>query len=755
MPKKRDRRRQERRRHHQEAQELQRRTRRREMQATLDSFRHAAAELLDTAEDEKVTPEQWVERAAEVAGEGVFREVVGGVHLGVAQGLSVSAAAGEERSPRLAEALASRLRDHPVLTWLAVGLAKGAGDLDGAERMATEAMENPDQDEGDQEEDRAETAACMVAQLRIDAGRLDDALALLDDRCAAAPELQRLQELRAEALKRAAALPSSPEGATASLARFADRSLLYELRAEVERFLARQPELALWRNDHVASFISEARETAELGPFDELGGDDNLVRAAAGEGTWTPGSEEGGPGPATAAVASLAAEWAWLSGPEPPGGGDLPDDRILLARLAADPETPPRLAEAARSWARHVRYGLWQVQGHPGAGTPGTWVTDLVTRRDLYAAIPPEQLDGLPRWSVLVGTLAPLEGVWRSGATLLVMDPALADRTTEVVVENTEGVMRGLAHEAGIRLPRVREGERRPERRQPRPHGVLAELLEPMEGFEADINAKIVGASLANIVAAAEIARRQAPAMRNTDGDPMELFEATFPAADPPAVRRRLLADPDFEGDGDEEPEAGEAAAPLRWLGREMTQAEAESSLAQFRAEARRRGWGPVEEPQGPRRWLRGVLRFGTGEVRVEVNSRRRLDAVTTALRGSGAGEPRVERVLDPARDLPIRGRIRSGRAGAPEAEEAWRRTWLDEPVPALEGSTPRAAAGHPRRRVLLESLLRQFEHDADLAAAEGDRPMDVESLRAALDMHKDPLSASSPAPTHAGEEDG
>jgi hypothetical protein len=55
-------------------------------------------------------------------------------------------------------------------------------------------------------------------------------------------------------------------------------------------------------------------------------------------------------------------------------------------------------------------------------------------------------------------------------------------------------------------------------------------------------------------------------------------------------------------------------------------------------------------------------------------------------------------------------GRRPSGSSG-----EGWERAWLDEPVAALRGSTPRAAAGSadwPR----LESLLRQFEYDADAA---------------------------------------
>jgi hypothetical protein len=229
---------------------------------------------------------------------------------------------------------------------------------------------------------------------------------------------------------------------------------------------------------------------------------------------------------------------------------------------------------------------------------------------------------------------------------------------------------------------------------------------------------------------------RRPPVLTNTDGDPVEMLVARYPATDPAAVRRRLLAGPDFESD-DDEVHGGDVGAPVRWLGREMTATEAAGSLAQLRAEAAKKGWGPIEEPVGPRRWLRGVLRFEPSAVRVEVNSRRRFDDLTMRLRLVGAGEPIIERIADPAVDLPVRGgRPLGGRGGEPEAEAAWLEHWLDEPVPALGGATPRAAAADPKRRILLESLLRRFEFDADLAAAGGQRPRDVERLRASLGMH-------------------
>ncbi len=58
-----------------------------------------------------------------------------------------------------------------------------------------------------------------------------------------------------------------------------------------------------------------------------------------------------------------------------------------------------------------------------------------------------------------------------------------------------------------------------------------------------------------------------------------------------------------------------------------------------------------------------------------------------------------------------------------------YERKWLDEPIPALAGHTPRQAAADPTRRGDLIRLLDSFPHH--------DRPgtMNPDRLRAALDM--------------------
>lgn len=728
MAKKRDRRRQERRRHHQTVQTAKRRAYRHEVRQAVEKVQAAFGKVAAESADEAVGPETFAQHLVELLDDELCAGLLATPELGADRGEAMAEAAGERRSRALLAAVTARAGEHPELSWLAVGLAEGAGDPELAERLGTEALAALGADAG-------ADAAALVAGLRLEAGRTGEALEMLDEWCARLPGDDDLQAMRAGAFARARRGGEGDRAAAAgSLARFADRSLLYRLRSAVEHFVSADPELAGWHREAVGTFLAEVREAAGLGPFDELGGDDALGRAVHEAGGET--RSEG----ASAAIASLAAEWAWLSGPDRADGEDLPDDETVLGRFGRAAGTPPELAEAARTWLRHVRYGLWQLwpsseRGPDGAGAqeaPGAWVTDLVTRRQLYAALPPEQLSGLPRWSVLGGAMIPVGGVWRSGVAMLVLDPKLADRATAAALETADHLVVALARERGIRAPRPA----RPQRHRVVPHGVLADLQPPMEEAEAELTGKVLGASLAQLVGMVEGDRRRPPAMANTDGDPIELLRASFPVPDPVAVRRRLLVHPDFEGDDQDAPDEGGIAPPLRWLGRPMTADEAASSLAQFRAEAAKRGWGPIEEPSGPRRWLRGTIHFEPGQVRVEVNSRRRLEAVTAALRRAGAGDaPEVELVMNPSLDLPVGGRLRSGRGGDPEAEAAWRVTWLDQSVPALAGATPRAAAKDPTKRVLLESLLRQFEHDADLVAAEGERPLDVAWLRSELGM--------------------
>ncbi len=163
---------------------------------------------------------------------------------------------------------------------------------------------------------------------------------------------------------------------------------------------------------------------------------------------------------------------------------------------------------------------------------------------------------------------------------------------------------------------------------------------------------------------------------------------------------------------------------------------------ADARFESEGHGWvwfGGSKPKGGPFGQGRSVLAVvevaGLEHFKVEVNSRERLERYVDFLRRAGAA-PAVESQsrIDPALDLPAPGEA-VGSAGRPprehedqlaaleaEAMAAWRRTWVDEHVPALGGLTPREAAADPDARPLLEALLRDFEYRED-AARPGRRP--------------------------------
>ena len=63
------------------------------------------------------------------------------------------------------------------------------------------------------------------------------------------------------------------------------------------------------------------------------------------------------------------------------------------------------------------------------------------------------------------------------------------------------------------------------------------------------------------------------------------------------------------------------------------------------------------------------------------------------------------------------------------EAIRRYEAAWLDEPIPALDGYTPRQAADDPTRRGDLIALLDTFP------VLEGAVGMDAERLRAALGL--------------------
>ena len=551
----------------------------------------------------------------------------------------------------------------------------------------------------------------QLARHMLDSGRELDAIELVREILLDEPEDDEAQGLYGGALgkldRRRSAGKKLDRDERAELDRFADRGGLYALRDAMRVLVEeRRPELQGLLADGIRDWMERLREAQ--------GGD------AEGDFGLEPGEDE----ERSEALFRLAIEHAWLLDDEDEGEEDglapepeLEQSGAPLALLATDPDVSPEISSAAREWLGTVTYGLWQVSDpEPG---PGLWLTDIVTGVRRYAAVPPEQLPGMSRWSVLLGALVSLDGVWRSTGAVVLLRPSEGDGAAEWV------------HEASVAIAKALTGKRgrRPgQRREPEPHGVLVEIAESLPPEIAALMSKVLGSLLPGI--AGELWRRRAagPKLTNTDGHRLRMITARVAVNDPPAVAARLAAHADFRTE-----DGGE----LSWWGRELTEMEREGALAQMRSLADE--GEPIEEPDEPQRWLRGRLEPHPDGFEVSVNSDERLQALVDLLRALGA-DPEIGRrsVIDPAQDMPpIRLGMPMPFGASQQSVDAWQSTWPGERVPALDGLTPRAASRRAQSRPRLEAVLREFEHDAHVLARAGRPAPDLERLRAELGMER------------------
>ena len=550
----------------------------------------------------------------------------------------------------------------------------------------------------------AELARHMLA-----AGRELDAIELVREILLDEPEDEDAQEVYGRALegfdRRRMAGERLDRDERAELDRFADRGGLYALRDAMRVLVEeRRPELQVLLADSIRGWMEQLQDAQGGDSEDEFG---------HGAGVDEERSE---------ALFRLAIEHAWLLDDEDEGDGLEPEPELEhsgapLALLATDPEVSPEISSAAREWLGTVSYGLWQVSDpEPG---PGLWLTDIVTGVRRYAAVPPEQLPGMSRWSVLLGALVSLDGVWRSTGAVVLLRPSEGDGAAEWVHEASVAIAKAVSGTRGRRPGR---------RREPEPHGVLVEVADSLHPGVAALLSKVLGSLLPGI--AGDVWRRRAagPKLTNTEGHRLRLITARVRVNDPAAVARALAAHADFRPE-----DAGE----LSWWGRELTEMERESALAQIRTLTDVDE--PIEEPDEPQRWLRGRLEPHPDGFEVSVNSDERLQALLELLGGLGAEpEPTRRSVIDPAQDMPA---IRLGVPmpfGASQASvDAWQALWPEERVPALGGATPRSASRRAQSRPQLEAVLREFEHDAYVLARAGRPAPDLQRLRTELTMER------------------
>lgn len=132
---------------------------------------------------------------------------------------------------------------------------------------------------------------------------------------------------------------------------------------------------------------------------------------------------------------------------------------------------------------------------------------------------------------------------------------------------------------------------------------------------------------------------------------------------------------------------------------------------------------------------MRGSLRFSPGQIVAEVNSDNRLARLLNVLSKLGAA-PAVtdEKRIDPVQDFAWPGGEAARPGSVAPSGEGWEKYWVDEQLPALGGLTPREAS-EGKQIPQLEALLRQFEYEADLLAARGQRGIDTDWLREELNM--------------------
>jgi tetratricopeptide (TPR) repeat protein len=233
--------------------------------------------------------------------------------------------------------------------------------------------------------------------------------------------------------------------------------------------------------------------------------------------------------------------------------------------------------------------------------------------------------------------------------------------------------------------------------------------IEPIALHERDSLIELLDADPDPVELMDALSRRFAPAtLTNTEGDPLAICAATVRLGDPERVEAAL----------DEAYDRAHGDEPPRWHEHVTTHGM-------------------------PR--VRAVLVLNDNTLRVETNSTERMDRVLATLVRL---EPAM-RVIDDSRRS-----IRDTREAADLAEELgpperaldpedprvaealddfireYETKWLDEPIPALEGHTPRQAADDPTRRGDLIRLIDSFPADD---GAPGH--MSAERLRIALGL--------------------
>jgi hypothetical protein len=501
------------------------------------------------------------------------------------------------------------------------------------------------------------------------------------------PDDELAADIYARALAKAHAQAEPGKLEAAALDRYRDRSGVDALDRAVDEFTKRTPWGAIirtWMDEERAGQESERWKAAERDATDTL-----LAETA----TLFPFTGEAG---------------------DAETGDEAPD--TPLRAFAADPETPAELAARAIERDEHAWYGVWQV-ANPSP-SPGVWCTDLVSGMRRYAQFPAEVIDGAPPWSVWLGALAPTEGIWRATRAGIWLSPVEGDAIAEYAEDAVWHVLHTITDEHGDYPPpleRVRFG-------QANPYCVRWETGEEPEPEFGDFGSPVVARLAPRLASWVWMKRAERAELRNTDGDPMVLIDASI-AVDGD-VAELLSGRSDF---GEEE--NGEDDQ-LVWWGEPVDDRYDEPVVLHYHEDGSAHVTGPSHDEE--EHIVLGRLTPEPGQVRVRVNSQARLKRLLRILKEIGAA-PRVaeESRSEPSLDFAW-GPVPSHGLTARQ----WAENWLGQAVAALDFHTPRhAAEGGQADRLRLEGLLRQLEYQSALPAERGGRPIDTVWLRAELSL--------------------
>jgi hypothetical protein len=511
-------------------------------------------------------------------------------------------------------------------------------------------------------------------------GRRAEALEGVDAQLAEDPGQDEFLLARAHLLGQLhLAVETASDADRLALDRFSNRAPLRELQEAVGRFVAASPE---WTEAFAVGL--EQWEDAGAVTEEELE-------------AWTDLAESD-PGAREAGLLQLMGEWAWLAPLlEDEEEQDEDDDEDgegaepLLGAFASDPAVPPALRRRAEEWLGWTKWGLWEV-ARPEA-TPGVSVTDLVTGLQLYVEMPPAFLAGLPRWSVLLGQVFPVDGVWRAGDWFEVATPAEARELLHQLVDQLLAYAEDLGEEGRALGAWADDLHEEHLDALWLPGSATSPSPETMPIVQAWVRALFPGL-VANL-------RR----MHGERGDEPAARWYRLGLDDPGAAWTALAAQPAFELDDDDD---------LLWS------SEPESAAGGHRHD--------LEDDDAPI-WARASLTRDEDGIVVAPDSPDELAALLELLRSLGHPAAVVEEgEIDESVGPP---------AALPEDSDdlaAWLRAWADEPLAELDDHSPRGAVEEGWSSEV-EALLRYLEHDADRRRLTG---LATDALRGELGLEDD-----------------